>query len=520
MRKKLMIGLLTSAVLWSTFSAAGAAGRSITIEAVGTKSAGSSILVKGMPMTSDVLVQVFRPNQSLMLTDLLTAAEYETGKAYTLPADAAAGTYSVIAGMGDTTAKTTFQVQSGQVTEPGGSNSGGSSSSPGSSSNTSGQTPSAGKGQPKRVTADEIAKQLTPMPNGSGGKLLRLEANELGIQFPADAIRAIGNVQVEVHQGNVQVGIPQAVLTQLTQLVSAEALSKAQIALNMSALDSKDVSKLLDEGSKRSKAVVKAAGEVYEFSLSILTEDGKVSNLSAFTEPLKLRLTYDSNSSKDLLGVYHVADNGELEYIGGHIEGADFVTDVSHFSKYAVLEYAKTFDDVPASYWANKVIQTMAAKHWINGVTDTEFAPENKVTRAEFAAILVRALELKEAANARFTDVEDSAWYAPYISAASDKGLINGRSQTEFAPNELVTREEMAVMIMRAYRYLELTTSQDSGHASFSDQSSVSSWAVSDVDQAYAVGLINGMDEGVFLPQGAATRAQSAQVIYKLLQAR
>ena len=191
--------------------------------------------------------------------------------------------------------------------------------------------------------------------------------------------------------------------------------------------------------------------------------------------------------------------------------------DIYHFSQYAVLEFDKTFTDVGSDHWASTLIKNLAAQHIINGINNTEFAPNASVTRAEFAALLVRSLKIKALKAAKFTDIDASQWYASEVAAASEAGIVTGRSATVFAPNDTITREEMVVMLIRAYEHSTGSKATVGNSASFADQATISAWAQDAVKAAQSLGFIIGREDNQFVPQGVATRAESAQIISKLI---
>ncbi|CAK4863349.1 unnamed protein product [Aphanomyces euteiches] len=190
---------------------------------------------------------------------------------------------------------------------------------------------------------------------------------------------------------------------------------------------------------------------------------------------------------------------------------------ISHFSKYAVLSFDKSFADVSDSFWAAQVIKQMAAKHILQGINETEFAPNKNVTRAEFTALIVRALNIKVKGAAKFSDVQTSDWFASDVAAANEAGIVSGRNDSKFDPNAPITREEMTVMLVRAYEYGKGEKAIASNANIFADQAHISSWALTAVTAAQSLGLIKGRGNNQFIPQGLTTRAESAQVIAKLI---
>ena len=172
------------------------------------------------------------------------------------------------------------------------------------------------------------------------------------------------------------------------------------------------------------------------------------------------------------------------------------------------------FSDI-IGHWAEKEIQAMANRGIVSGVTETTFEPDREITRAEFATLVVKALNLKSTVSAGFTDVAEGAWYAQYVNAAANAGFISGYAG-EFRPEDAITREEMAVIIVKTYQFQGGKT--ESGKISeFSDKDQIADWAVTYADQAISTGFISGMTENTFGPKVLATRAQVTAVLYRML---
>ncbi len=167
-------------------------------------------------------------------------------------------------------------------------------------------------------------------------------------------------------------------------------------------------------------------------------------------------------------------------------------------------------------HWAEDDINQMADKGVVSGVTATTFEPDRSITRAEFAALITRALKLSAANNdGVFKDVPTDAWYADEVAAAAASGLIVGYNGN-FRPDDTITREEMAVVIMKAYKFLGKSP-LNGKIDQFADKDSISAWAVEYVDQAVSSGLISGMTANTFAPSENATRAQVTSLIKRLL---
>ena len=173
-----------------------------------------------------------------------------------------------------------------------------------------------------------------------------------------------------------------------------------------------------------------------------------------------------------------------------------------------VASNSTQFSDVPSNYWARSAIESLTAADVINGFPNGTFEPNAAVTRAEFVKMLVVALGLAPGSGTtNFTDVPADAWYAPYVSAAVQAGLVTGVTATTFDPGAAVTRQDVAVLLARALRLSATTTLR------FSDNGQIASWATGGVEAVVAAGYMNGFPNGTFQPTTPMTRAQAAKVL-------
>jgi hypothetical protein len=178
---------------------------------------------------------------------------------------------------------------------------------------------------------------------------------------------------------------------------------------------------------------------------------------------------------------------------------------------------APAFSDVPASYWAYAAINSLCSQGIVSGYPDGTFKPSATVTRAEFATMLVKALGLNTTGvNGTFADVTPDSWYYNSVNYAVYAGLASGMSNGLFAPNDPITREQIAVMIVKALGKKAPTIDGTELNA-FTDKSEVSSWAVNGMEEAVKAGIISGMTTNTIAPQADATRAQATAMIFKLL---
>ena len=151
------------------------------------------------------------------------------------------------------------------------------------------------------------------------------------------------------------------------------------------------------------------------------------------------------------------------------------------------------------------------------GVTETEFAPNNSMTRAMLVQVLYRMQGSPEAGGSTFTDVADSAWYAKAVAWASENGIVNG-SNGRFDPNGLLTREQLAAILWRYAQYegRDVSVGENTNILSYDDAQDISSYAVPSMQWACGAGLLEG-SSGKLMPKSTTTRAQAATVLVRYL---
>lgn len=367
--------------------------------------------------------------------------------------------------------------------------------------------------------APPVNTQVTPNKQNIQSSLsFEMAEGERQLLFPAEMAANTGGNALMIKNKDVEIDIPAEVLNALLRLVTSSELVQAQISFEMYGLSSDSTKELLERAGRKYKADISAASGIYDFKLSIVKGDGTALYLKHFSEPVTIRLSTKESFSQGLNGSYFISDDGSLEYVGGMYASEKLAVKVNRFSKWAVLNYDKSFEDVHASYWAHDVIKKMAAQQIVNGVSDKAFAPKQDVTRAEFTAMITRALGMQPAQSIPFRDTDPAKWYAPSIAAAFDAGIVTGRSNDTFAPNECLSREEMAIIIINAYRFKTGEDAAGSGMSDFRDAGIVSGRAKDAVSALQSLGLIHGRGNHLFMPHETVNRAESAQIISRLLE--
>lgn len=174
------------------------------------------------------------------------------------------------------------------------------------------------------------------------------------------------------------------------------------------------------------------------------------------------------------------------------------------------------FADLGQAEWARTAIEALAEKGIISGRGDGKFYPNDTVTREELVKIVVTAFGgLDESADADFADVTKDRWSYRYIASANRLDIVTGVGANKFNPAGLMTREDLAVIV---YRAAVLAGMKDGSHTlSFTDAGNVAGYAKAAVTQLAGKNIINGMGDGTFAPKTTVTRAQAAKMIYELL---
>ena len=177
----------------------------------------------------------------------------------------------------------------------------------------------------------------------------------------------------------------------------------------------------------------------------------------------------------------------------------------------------KKFTDIEG-HWAEKDIENCVQNALFTGVSDTLFDPEGTVTRAMAVTVLGRfSKDSIENAASAFTDVTADKYYANYVSWGAENSVVKGISETEFAPDSFVTREQISAMIVRYLNYKGIAVPNGSAAIKdHSDYEQISDYAKEDMAICCEMGLIKGHDSGLIEPQGNLTRAQFASVMTRL----
>lgn len=174
------------------------------------------------------------------------------------------------------------------------------------------------------------------------------------------------------------------------------------------------------------------------------------------------------------------------------------------------------FDDLADCVWARDAVNTLFEKGIVSGRGNGVFAPQDKVTRQEFVKMIVDLTGSYDAqAQCDFKDVDANAWYHKYVASAVKSGLIYGVSDEEFGTDSLITREQMAVIADRIFN-----KKSDAEAEAYADENDISAYARESVYNVRGLGIIGGYEDNTFRPQKSATRAEAAVICFNILKKR
>ena len=188
------------------------------------------------------------------------------------------------------------------------------------------------------------------------------------------------------------------------------------------------------------------------------------------------------------------------------------------------IDVTEQYTDVETGAWYVPAIQYVVDESLFNGIDETTFGPDETMTRAMFVSVLGRHEGIADATAETpsvtgFTDVVSTEYYASHVHWAAENGVVEGYSDTTYAPYDNMTREQMVTMMYRYAKFLEKDVTVENSNAldQFSDGEKVADWSKEAMIWAVENGIVEGMDDGTLYPQGTSTRAQVATVLQRFL---
>ncbi|MDL2273952.1 S-layer homology domain-containing protein [Oscillospiraceae bacterium OttesenSCG-928-G22] len=274
-------------------------------------------------------------------------------------------------------------------------------------------------------------------------------------------------------------------------------------------MDSKLGDRATDANASKPVIIVADNVSVY-IPAGVLGADNDINNMVADTSgaegnPYETVYYIDENGEK-IIVPFSSTDGGKVEYIAGA------------YGSYGIMENRKAFSDTQG-HWASYYIDFVTARELFNGVSDTEFSPDTAMTRAMFVTVLGRLMgvDTDQYSDVNFADVEEGAWYSPYVEWARQTGIVSGYGNGMFGTDDSITREQLCVMIMNFLKSVGIEPEESDTAVTFADADDISPWAAEAVAFCQRLGIVSGMRNDMFAPKGIATRAQVAVIFTNII---
>jgi len=358
------------------------------------------------------------------------------------------------------------------------------------------------------VDADALKEALK-----SGSATVEISGEEA--KLPASALTEGGVVTVVSELGSYTLPLDELNLEALSAELGVE-LDDLVIVVTIAAVTGEAKA---DAEAQIEAAGAKAVSEIIDFRVEAVSGDTVVYEFKKFGQFVERSVKLNGEASNPV-GV-RITDDG-LDPVPTKVGDGEASLFSTTNSLYAVIDVApKSFSDL-TNHWAAKDITTLANKLIVNGTGAGKFEPARNITRAEFAAMIVRALGLQATEAADFSDVPATAWYADEVAAAAEFGIVKGDGTGKFRPTDTITRQEMAVMVIRAQALAgeEVVLSNAEIAAvlgGFSDAGQIGSWARAELAAAIDAGIVKGTSNNTVSPTATATRAEAAAMIIRFL---
>lgn len=309
---------------------------------------------------------------------------------------------------------------------------------------------------------------------------------------------------------------------QLTANGSVSGISKGSAGLTGIVVP--DYQVLVDDGSGYSKAalwteLIPESSKIYvTANVNVTDEVTETTTESSTTEPT----TSSGSSSESGGGGGHRSSNAaassttEATTEITTAEDTDIPSEPTTEATAGTDNEAGIFKDVLENAWYSDPVKYAYDNGLMAGITTDTFGPDLNLTRAMFVAILYRMEgSPKVESKSGFADVPEDAYYADAVAWASANGIVAGYSDSEYAPDDTITREQMAAMMWRYAKYKgeDVSTGEDNNILSYSDAQTASEYAVPALQWADKEGIISGFEDGTLRPKQTATRAQTATII-------
>ncbi|QIB67835.1 DUF4430 domain-containing protein [Aminipila butyrica] len=386
----------------------------------------------------------------------------------------------------------------------------------------------------------DAAQTLTPTAKVSGGKA----ETTLSLKDMKDAIAEVksnsGDIVIAPKiSGTVtsaQVTLNQDALNALSVQTSSKLIIQIPIgtvALSNSVLDS-IVSQMTGKSitiaveAVETKALTteqqKAAGSNAVFDISVLSGQETISSFDGKSITISLPYALKDGEKAEGVTVWYLSNDGKLEKMTSQYDKTKGMTSftTTHLSKYLVgysAVWQNTFADVKEKDWFYGAVEHAAKNKLFNGLTASEFGPNDNMTRSMLVTVLYRlAGSPAVSGDNSFSDVKSGLWYTDAIVWANESGIVTGMGNGLFGTNSYVTREQLATILYNYAKYKSYDVTKTAELTRFADEAVVHAWATEATKWANAQGLLTGRTADTLAPGGSATRAEVATILKRFAE--
>ena len=335
------------------------------------------------------------------------------------------------------------------------------------------------------------------------------EAKAVQLEIPKNSFAEVANDT----QADVAVETPLATITFDNKAVETinNASATGDVSISVASVDKASL-------PSQTQAVV---GDQPVYDFSVKAGNTEVSSFEGGKAQVSIPYTPQPGEKQESIVVYYIDNHQNLVPVRGAFNPATNTVDfeVTHFSKYVVAYNEVGFQDVKDGYWYSKAVKFLAARDIVSGIGNGCFGPNQKLTRGQYVVMVMRAYGINPEPNptTNFADA-GATYYTGYLAAAKKLNLVSGIGNNMFAPERLITRQEMFTMLYNTLQVIGELPAGTSGRSlgSFRDAGQIAFWAEPAMKLLVETGAVSG-SEGLIRPVASSSRAEMAQVLFNLL---
>lgn len=325
------------------------------------------------------------------------------------------------------------------------------------------------------------------------------------VALPTEALKAVSESKAEnitVKSGLTNVTMDKAVLSSIVKQ------SEGEITLSVDRAEKK-----LNDKQKE------AVGDAPVYDITLQSGDKRIRSFDGGKLTISIPYELKEGESAEGIVVWYVDENGNIERMETVYDEAtkSAVFKTPHLSRYAVTHQAwsNPYRDVSEKDWYFEAVKQVTMRGFMRGEEDS-FAPMSNLTRGMFMTVLYRmAGSPAVSGDSTFTDVPADAYYAKAVAWAAEKNIVNGVGDNRFAPDLLVTREQLAVILKNYAAFEKKDMAFEEANADYSE---VADWALDAMKWSRSNGILKGNESGDLMPKHIASRAEIASIIMSYLQ--